>query len=189
MSTFWKCFHYSISKRLNRSSVRTQLCASISGTDINFSNAGQSPPITSKSPYQVDKVLVADFSISVPISEGQQDFQFVGVQLRTIRCQEIPEPLRADEAWIVRVILSIDTYSWIKIDWDSFKWSRQGNGSINRSHRLNSSRYWLWAQTSYAVNKTNRAELSSHNSAIHKNAAEVHQIKDQKAQRCALLSS
>lgn len=65
--------------------------------------------VTFKTPYQVDKVLVADFSLCVSICEGQQDFQFVGVELRAMRCQEIPEPFRADEARIVRIKLSINT--------------------------------------------------------------------------------
>lgn len=83
-------------------------CVSFSTANINFTKAGKTCPVTSKTAYQVDKVLVADFSICVSISEGQQDFQFVGVELRTMSGQKIPEALRADEARIVRIILPIN---------------------------------------------------------------------------------
>lgn len=76
---------------------------------MNFSKDRQAR--TLKTTYQVDKVLVADFSIRVAVGEGQQDFQFVGVQLGTMRGQKIPEALRTDEARIVRIVLSINMSS------------------------------------------------------------------------------
>lgn len=51
-----------------------------------------------KSSHQVDKVLITDLSISIAISKGQQDFQFVGVELRAMGGQQVPEPLCTDEA-------------------------------------------------------------------------------------------
>lgn len=51
-----------------------------------------------KSSHQVDKVLITDLSISIAISKGQQHFQFVGVELRAMGRQQVPEPLCTDEA-------------------------------------------------------------------------------------------
>ena len=59
--------------------------------------------------HQVDEVLVADLSVGVAIGEGQQDFQFMGVQLRAVGRQQVPEPLRTDEARILWVILQMNT--------------------------------------------------------------------------------
>lgn len=73
-------------------------------TDISFSRDRRA--LTLKTTHQVDKVLVADFSIRVAVGEGQQDFQFVGVQLGTMRGQKVPEALRTDEARIVWIVLS-----------------------------------------------------------------------------------
>lgn len=62
----------------------------------------------SSAAYQVDKVLVADLSISVAVSERQQDFQFVGVEFRPVGGQQVPEPLCADEARIIWVVLQVN---------------------------------------------------------------------------------
>lgn len=57
--------------------------------------------------HQVNKILVADLSISISVSQGKKNLQLVGVQFWSMSRKQVSETLSTDEAWILWVILNI----------------------------------------------------------------------------------
>lgn len=63
------------------------------------------PVVWAQSTHQVDKILVADLSISMAVSESQEHLPFVWVQLGAVALQQAPELACADVACVPRVKL------------------------------------------------------------------------------------